>query len=132
MKQLTLDETLALGIEEIDDDHSKLIELYNILNQSVTEDASREYIEAVLEELINCTIWHFSHEERLMVKYGFDGYEEHKTDHQDLVEGARKLKQKYLLAGKLEEEDLVYLERWLTEHILVSDTKLAAFLIDAM
>ena len=132
MKQLTLDETLALGIEEIDDDHSKLIELYNILNQSVTEDASGEYIEAVLEELINCTKWHFSHEERLMVKYGFDGYEEHKTDHQDLVEGARKLKQKYLLAGKLEEEDLVYLERWLTEHILVSDTKLAAFLIDAM
>ena len=132
MKQLTLDETLALGIEEIDDDHSKLIELYNILNQSVTEDASREYIEAVLEELINCTIWHFSHEERLMVKYGFDGYEEHKTDHQDLIEGARKLQQKYLRLGKLEEDDLVYLERWLTEHILVSDTKLATFLIDAM
>ena len=132
MKELTLDETLTLGIEEIDGDHSKLIELYNILNQSVTKGASREYVEAVLEEMINCTIWHFSHEERLMVKYGYSGYEEHKQDHKDLIEGASKLKQKFLQAGKLEEEDLVYLERWLTEHILVSDSRLADFLIEAM
>jgi len=132
MKELTLDETLTLGIEEIDGDHSKLIGLYNILNHSVSEGASKEYVEAVLEEMINCTVWHFSHEERLMLKYGFNGYEEHKSDHQDLIEGARKLKQKFLQAGKLEEEDLVYLERWLTEHILVSDSRLAAFLIEAM
>ena len=132
MKELTLDETLTLGIEEIDGDHSKLIELYNILNQSVTKGASREYVEAVLEEMINCTIWHFSHEERLMLKYGYSGYEQHKQDHKDLIEGASKLKQKFLQAGKLEEEDLVYLERWLTEHILVSDSRLADFLIEAM
>ena len=68
MKQLTLDETLALGIEEIDDDHSKLIGLYNILNQSVTEGASREYVEAVLEEMSKGTSGHCSHEERLRVK----------------------------------------------------------------
>ena len=132
MKELTLDETLTLGIEEIDGDHSKLIELYNILNQSVTKGASREYVEAVLEEMINCTIWHFSHEERLMLKYGYSGYEQHKQDHKDLIEGASKLKQKFLQASKLEEEDLVYLERWLTEHILVSDSRLADFLIEAM
>ena len=132
MKQLTLDETLALGIEEIDDDHSKLIGLYNILNQSVTEGASREYVEAVLEEMINCTIWHFSHEERLMVKYGYSGYAEHKQDHKDLIDGAKELNQRFLQTGKLEEDDLVYLERWLTEHILVSDSRLAAFLVEVM
>ena len=132
MKELTLDETLTLGIDEIDDDHSKLIELYNILNHSVSEGASKEYVEALLEEMINCTVWHFSHEERLMVKYGYDGYTEHKADHQDLIEGAKALQQRFLQAGKLVEDDLVYLERWLTEHILVSDSRLAAFLIDTM
>ena len=132
MKELTLDETLTLGIEEIDEDHSKLIELYNILNHSVSEGDSKEYVEAVLDEMINCTVWHFSHEERLMMKYGYDGYTEHKSDHQDLIEGAKALKQRFLQAGKLVEDDLVYLERWLTEHILVSDSRLAAFLIDAM
>ena len=133
MKDLVLDSILTVGIEEIDDDHSKLINLFNILNHSTTEGAATDYVGAVLEELINCTVWHFSHEERLMIKYGYEGYEEHRTDHQDLINGIKELQQKFLQAGKLDEkEDLEFLEHWLTEHILVSDTRLASFLIEVM
>ncbi len=133
MKDLVLDGTLLIGIDEIDDDHGKLINLFNILNHSVTEDADATYIEAVLEELINCTVWHFSHEERLMLKYGYDAYEEHKADHQDLIDSVRELQQKFLQTGKLEEsEHLEFLERWLTEHILVADLRLGSYLIDVM
>jgi hemerythrin len=39
MKDLVLDQTLIIGIDEIDDDHGKLINLFNILNHSVTEGA---------------------------------------------------------------------------------------------
>jgi hemerythrin len=133
MKDLVLDQTLLIGIDEIDDDHGKLINIFNILNHSVTEGAATDYVEAVLEELINCTVWHFSHEERLMLKYGYDAYEEHKADHQDLVAGVRELQQKFLQTGKLDEkEHLEYLERWLTEHILVADIRLGSFLIEVM
>jgi len=133
MKDLVLDQTLIIGIDEIDDDHGKLINLFNILNHSVTEGAATDYVAAVLEELINCTVWHFSHEERLMLKYGYDAYEEHKADHQDLVAGVRELQQKFLQTGKLDEkEHLEYLERWLTEHILVADIRLGSFLIEVM
>ena len=133
MKDLVLDETLTVGIEEIDEDHKKLVNLLNILNHSITEGAATDYIEAVLDELINCTVWHFSHEERLMLKYGYDGYEEHRTEHQDLIDSARELKKKFIQMRKLDEkEDLVFLERWLTEHILVADTRLASYLIEAM
>jgi len=31
-----------------------------------------------------------------------------------------------------EKEDIEFLERWLTEHILVADIRLGAFLIDVM
>ena len=95
MKDLVLDSILTVGIEEIDDDHSKLINLFNILNHSTTEGAATDYVGAVLEELINCTVWHFSHEERLMIKYGYEGYEEHRTDHQDLISGIKELQQKF-------------------------------------
>ena len=133
MKDLVLDDTLTVGIEEIDEDHNKLVNLLNILNHSITEGAATDYIEAVLDELINCTVWHFSHEERLMLKYGYDGYEEHRTEHQDLIDSARELKKKFIQMRKLDEkEDLVFLERWLTEHILVADTRLASYLIEAM
>jgi hemerythrin len=133
MKDLVLDDTLTVGIEEIDDDHNKLVNLLNILNHSITEGAATDYIEAVLDELINCTVWHFSHEERLMLKYGYDGYEEHRTEHQDLINSARELKKKFIQMRQLDEkEDLAFLERWLTEHILVADTRLASYLIEAM
>ncbi len=133
MKDLVLDQTLIIGIDEIDDDHGKLINLFNILNHSVTEGAATDYVVAVLDELINCTVWHFSHEERLMLKYGYDAYEEHKADHQDLVAGVKELQQKFLQTGKLDEkEDLEFLERWLTEHILVADIRLGSFLIEVM
>jgi len=55
MKDLVLDHMLTIGIDEIDDDHGKLVNLLNILNHSVIEGASKDYVEAVLEELINCT-----------------------------------------------------------------------------
>jgi hemerythrin len=133
MKDLVLDNTLIIGIDEIDDDHDKLINLFNILNHSVTEGAATDYIEAVLEELINCTVWHFSHEERLMLKYGYDAYEEHKADHQDLINGVRELQKTFHQTGKLDEkEQLEFLERWLTEHILVDDIRLGSYLIEVM
>jgi len=133
MKDLVLDHVLIIGIEEIDDDHNKLVNLFNILNHSIMEGAATDYVEAVLDELINCTVWHFSHEERLMLKYGYQGFEEHRTEHQDLINSARELKQKFTLTGKLDEkEDLEFLERWLTEHILVADTRLGAYLNEVM
>lgn len=133
MKDLVLDHVLIIGIEEIDDDHNKLVNLFNILNHSIIEGAATDYVEAVLDELINCTVWHFSHEERLMLKYGYQDFEEHRTEHQDLINSARELKQKFILTGKLDEkEDLEFLERWLTEHILVADTRLGAYLNEVM
>ena len=133
MKDLVLDQTLIIGVDEIDDDHGKLVNLFNILNQSVAEDADSRYIEAVLEELINCTVWHFSHEERLMLKYGYDAYDAHREEHQDLIDSIKELQKKFLQTGKIDEkDDLEFLERWLTEHILVADIRLGAFLINVM
>lgn len=133
MKDLVLDHMLTTGIEEIDEDHGKLVNLFNILSHSIAEFATTDYVEAVLTELINCTIWHFSHEERLMLKYGYEGYEEHKAEHHDLIKSARELRKKFIQNGKLDEkEDIEFLERWLTEHILVADSRLASYLIEVM
>jgi len=115
--------------DEIDDDHRKLVSLFNMLNHSITEGDAPDYLEAILKELISCTVWHFSHEERLMLKYGYEGIAEHKTEHQELIQSARELQQKILQAGNLvANEDIEFLERWLTEHILTADMRLGAYL----
>ena len=133
MKDLIWDNSLSVQIQEIDEDHRKLVDLFNILNRSIVEGDATDYIEAVLDELLSCTIWHFRHEERLMVKYSYEGLPEHKKEHQELIESATELKQKFLQEGKaLSSEDIEFLEHWLTGHILGTDMSLGSFLGEVM
>ena len=133
MKDLVLDHVLIVGIDEIDEDHRRLADLFNILNHSLAEGNAPDYLAAVLEELINCTVWHFSHEERLMLRYGYPGYADHRQEHQELIESVRELQHKILEAGKhVATEDLEFLQHWLTEHILAADMKLGSYLCETM
>lgn len=133
MKDLVWDNILSVGIDEIDEDHRKLIHIFNILNQAITQGESKEYLAATLEELINCTVWHFSHEERLMLKHHYPQHAEHKTEHKDLIQSAQELQQEILQAQtQFTDEHVQFLERWLTEHILTSDGRLGAFLSHLM
>lgn len=133
MKDIVWGQILSVDVDEIDEDHRKLLDIFNILNHSLVDGESPNYLAAVLKELINCTIWHFSHEERLMLKYGYAEIEEHKAMHQELIKGARELQHKILQMDKsVSEEDVVFLERWLTEHILTDDRRLGDYLSQVM
>jgi hemerythrin len=133
VKDVVWSKILSVGVDEIDDDHRKLLNTYNLLNHAVSDGEPPEYLAAILEELINCTVWHFSHEERLMLKHYFDGAEDHKAAHEDLIKAARELQQTILQADQpVAEEHLVFLERWLTEHILTADQRLGSFLSQVM
>lgn len=133
MKDIAWSRILSVGIDEIDEDHRKLVNIFNLLNHAVTEGESADYLAAILDELINCTAWHFSHEERLMLKYRYDGIDEHKAEHQDLIRTAKELQQQILQADKpVAEENIVVLERWLTEHIFTTDMRLGSYLSRAM
>jgi hemerythrin len=133
VKDVVWSKILSVGVDEIDEDHRKLLNIFNILNHAVIDGEPPEYLAAILKELINCTVWHFSHEERLMLKHYFDGAEAHKAAHQELIKAARELQQTILQSDQpIAEEHLAFLERWLTEHILTADLRLGAYLSQAM
>ncbi|APW45502.1 bacteriohemerythrin [Rhodoferax antarcticus] len=133
MKDLVWDNILSVGIDEIDDDHKKLIHIFNILNRAIREKESKEYLAATLDELINCTVWHFSHEERLMLKHRYQQRAEHKAEHQELIQSARELQQEILQSDNpFTDEHVQFLERWLTEHILTTDGRLGTYLSNVM
>ena len=133
MRDLVWDSILSVGVDEIDEDHKKLVAIFNTLNHALSEGESHEYLTAVLTELINCTVWHFSHEERLMLKYDYAEREQHKAIHQQLINNARELEERILKKDKtVSDEDLEYLESWLTEHILTDDLRLGNYLSQVM
>jgi len=133
VKDIDWGDVLSVSVDEIDEDHRKLLGIFNILNHSVAEGESPDYLAAVLDELINCTVWHFSHEERLMLKYGYEGIEDHRAEHRELINSARKLQQEILQESKpVSDENIEFLEKWLTEHILTADMRLGSHLSQVM
>jgi len=54
VQDLNWSATLSVQVDEIDEDHRRLVELFNILSHAVVDGDSRNYIEAVLDELISC------------------------------------------------------------------------------
>ena len=133
MEDIVWDESLSVGVDEIDEDHLRLVKLYNLLNHAVMEKASPDYVDALLEELICCTIWHFRHEERLMLNYQYDAFEDHKAEHHDLIHSVRELQKKFRQGSKLlTSEDIEYLSNWLTEHIVRNDMRMGFHLMKIM
>jgi hemerythrin-like metal-binding protein len=133
VKDLVWDSSLSVHVKEIDEDHRRLVDLLNILGHAVAQGDPTRYIEAVLEELISLTIWHFRHEERLMLKHDYQGLAEHKSEHEQLIESVRDLQQKFLRGGgPLSSKDIEFLEHWLTEHIYVADMQMGSYLGEVM
>jgi hemerythrin-like metal-binding protein len=133
MKELLWDKTLSVDVAEIDQDHRRLLELFNRLGHASEEGEPQAEIEAIMDELISCTGWHFRHEERLMQKYGYAGLEEHRVEHQSLLAGGQALLQRLRdSAAPLSTQDLEFLEHWLTGHIYGADMSMGAYLAETM
>ena len=133
VKDIVWDEILSVGVDEIDEDHRKLVNIFNILNHSVIAEESSDYLAATLAELINCTVWHFSHEDRLMLKHHYPEIARHREAHRELIEAAQELQAKLAQADTaVANTEIEFIERWLTEHILTADQRLGSFLAQAM
>lgn len=64
-----------------------------------------------------------------MLKYRYKDIEEHKAQHRELIQSAKELQQEILQAEKpMVDEQIVFLERWLSEHILTADGRLGSYL----
>src|SRR5690349_10560035 len=75
---------LCVGIKDIDDQHKKLVEIVNKLNDAMVAGHGREVIGPTLGELIRYTQRHFADEERLMARHQYEHTVEHKAQHAKL------------------------------------------------
>jgi len=121
----------SVGVEEIDNDHRKLI---NIINESTTImlfDENRHNLVDVINKLLDYTEYHFKHEEKLMQEYDYADAKEHKEYHKEMIQKVEYFKElnktkDYEDAAK---EIIAYLKDWLINyHIAKCDKDLGKFL----
>ncbi len=117
-----------LGVDEIDQQHKRLFEIaesaYNLLNDEFVPDKF-DYINSILQELKNYTIFHFQDEEKYMESINYKKLFSHKIEHQEFIERLNQIE-----LNEFEENQdkallaiLNFLNDWLVNHILYTDKK---------
>lgn len=126
---MTWDDALSVHIEEIDEQHKKLIELLNRLHECKASKKGDATIKAILKELIDYTVYHFAFEEKLFDEHGYPQTKEHKESHRKLEEQVHEFAKAFDAGSASLSADLfMFLRGWLNGHIRGSDRQYSPFL----
>lgn len=119
---------LSVGVDLFDKDHKELIALANRLHDSITVGAQQNVLAPILKELVNYTIYHFGHEEGMMLQYAYPDYKKHKIEHDALIEKVQDYNDQ-VLSGKtsISLSLIGFLKDWLINHIMITDMKYKDF-----
>lgn len=129
MTLINWDETLRVGVREIDEQHMILINLINKFDEGVSGNVGRPGFARLLDELVQYTRFHFGTEERLMNQYLYLNRVSHVEGHHHLVHQLTTFRDEFN-DGRTEftTETLSFLKEWLLDHIRHSDKEMAGYL----
>ena len=118
---------LCTGFPVVDKHHKKLFALTASLNRLIYApytDERRTSIEQIALALRNYTIYHFSAEESIFQRNGYEFYAEHKLEHETFVQTVEQVFPQ-LINGDLKAQEEIYefLSNWLIQHISESDKR---------
>ncbi|QGY41542.1 bacteriohemerythrin [Pseudodesulfovibrio cashew] len=120
---------LCIGLDSVDKQHQRLVELINQLNRAMKNKASQGKMVEIVSGLGEYVVTHFGYEEKLFDKHGYPETPGHKDLHRKFVAKVSEFSDA-LAAGKttVSIEVIQFLREWLTEHILVVDKAYVPFL----
>jgi len=126
-------ENYRTGIEAVDEQHRKLIEIGAKLEDMLYAGDSLDYYDYIMEtinELKDYADYHFTTEEKLMREHNYPELEEHRMEHIYFIKRIDKLAMQDIDSQQIGviSETLDFLARWLFSHILNSDMKYADYL----
>jgi len=130
MSLITWSAQLSVGIDSIDEQHKKLINMINALNDAIADGSAKTIMQNIFDGLTVYTEKHFGYEEQLFAQYGYVESAAHKAEHAALLKQVNELKIKMeggdFMIGI---EVMAFLKEWLTNHIMRTDMAYTEFLI---
>lgn len=119
----------SVGIEVIDNDHKKLLNLINNLQTAVYYPTGEAFERQALKDLVDYTKYHFAREEEMMRKHSFPGYEPHKKQHDEMIAKVGGFMDDYEKDRESTIDELtLFLKNWLLNHINGTDQQYSPYL----
>jgi len=121
----------SVGIDSIDGQHKKLLNLINNLQTAVYFSTGEAFEQEALDDLVLYTKTHFSYEEGLMEQHGFPGFEAHRKQHQQMIARVEEVLAQYQNDKDTAMKNAtIFLRDWLIKHINGTDKQYSSFLIE--
>ena len=121
------EKNLELGNELIDTQHGILVLLCRKLDIAIKMKKPEQSIRWVMLELKKFTEFHFISEENLMREIGYPDVDEHALIHSELLMQLEMSLAKIRHHQEFPEDLLYFLNKWLIQHIVKEDLKIAEY-----
>ena len=114
-----------LGIDHIDSQHRLLFAIANELIDFENPMEEAPEFKFLLNHLRQYVDDHFKSEEKYMQNIQYPDLDDHTQKHQEIVEEINELLKGIKTLNELKEKMDVLLKKWIKEHILMEDKKIA-------
>jgi hemerythrin len=116
----------SVNIQSIDAQHQNLFAIGRELYAAMSAGQGKMAVGRILDRLVQYTIVHFAHEERLMKQHNYPNFLEHKAEHDALTAQVVAFQESFN-AGQvtMAVQVLNFLKDWLENHIKGSDAAYA-------
>lgn len=126
MSFLKWSKDFEVGIDSIDHQHKKLVDLINRYGEEIKENDKKE-IQKTLNDLSNYTIYHFSEEESIMARSDIpkDHIKKHHCEHEKFISSIGSVIDASSRLNEIQLSQLFdFLVNWLATHILCCDKRM--------
>ncbi len=134
---LVWNEELVTGVAEIDEQHRILVNSINEVNTRLSNlPANAEILEKITQDLLSYALYHFETEEELMQEFDYarshgEDFTTHQHQHRHFSATVVSAREDIKTGRLISREDLLtFLNNWLINHILNTDKKLGAFIVE--
>ncbi len=124
MSYINWSDKFSVKVQEIDEQHDGLINMINKLQKNLLGEQEKEVQREIINDMMEYVRVHFKTEEKYMLQFNFQGYEEHKKEHEAFTQKALDIKNAFEITGCiLTLAMLDFLKDWMENHFLNTDMK---------
>ncbi len=129
MSAISWSEGLRVNVRTLDDDHKRIIDLMNQLDEALVANTCSVELPVIFEQLVEYVVTHFKREEEYMERIKFPGLERHKLLHENLTSKLTQLKSQMDSrdTGFLSLELSEFLRNWILDHIAMEDLQVRPY-----
>lgn len=127
--QIQWKDEYSVGVQVLDDDHKKLVQLLNQFTTAYDYAMSESFERQALADLVDYTKTHFSREEKIMEENDYPDIVAHKAQHKKMIAQVETFVELYNLKGHDALDEVShFLSKWLINHINGTDQQYTAHL----